>query len=151
MPLVDCPGPGPDPSRRGQNAFAQVQAMSAREEAQFARLEANRARIEAEVAAQTARIRITAVAFPASDVKMLDMKIPRFVRGFASTCRGSGWSGFLWFMLSRSAPVPSSRSTQDMFASWKRARKTSRARISLPSEAPANTLPGFVIPKRRMR
>jgi hypothetical protein len=61
---------------RGQKAFAQVQAMSAREEAQFARLEANRARIEAQVAAQTARIRIPAVAFPASDVKMLDMKIP---------------------------------------------------------------------------
>jgi hypothetical protein len=61
---------------RGENAFAQVQAMSAREEAQLARLEASRARIEAQVAAQTARLRIPAVAFPASDMTMLDMKIP---------------------------------------------------------------------------
>jgi hypothetical protein len=61
---------------RRENAFAQVQAMSAREEAQLARLEASRARIEAQVAAQTARLRIPAVAFPASDMTMLDMKIP---------------------------------------------------------------------------
>jgi hypothetical protein len=60
----------------GESAFAQVQAMSAREEAQLARLEANRARIEAQVAARTARLRIPAVAFPASDMMMLDMKIP---------------------------------------------------------------------------
>jgi len=66
---------------RTENGFAHVQAMSAREEAQLARLEANRARIEAQVAAQTARIRIPAVAFnpvvySVSDMNLPDIKIP---------------------------------------------------------------------------
>ena len=47
---------------RSENGFAQIAAMSAREQAELARLEANRARIEAVVAAHTARIRVPAVA-----------------------------------------------------------------------------------------
>jgi len=52
---------------RNQSGFDRFEAMTARREAQLARLEANRdrmeAQIEAQVDAQTARIRIPAVAF----------------------------------------------------------------------------------------
>jgi hypothetical protein len=48
---------------RTETGFAHFDGMSARQEEQLARLEANRDRMEAQIEAQTARIRIPAVAF----------------------------------------------------------------------------------------